>query len=104
MKPVRSASATVQRRADGGAVVKIPHRTTWLFRAPPDARRSFELDEVGLLVWDQCDGQTALETIVIVVAERYRLNLREAEVATRKFLDVLAQRKLIGVAPTPEEP
>ena len=97
-KPQRSPQASLERRDDGGAVVRIPVTGGWLFRAPANATRNFELDEIGLLVWDHCDGDTTLEGIVRAVAGRYRLNLREAEVATLKFLDMLAKRGLIGVA------
>ncbi len=67
------------------------------FRAPANAVRNAELDEIGLLIWDHCDGETPSRNR----AHRRRstsVNLQKAEVATLGFLDMLAKRGLIGVA------
>jgi hypothetical protein len=94
-KPTRSAQAILERRGDGSAHVKVPVRAGWFIRS--GATRTFELDEIGLLVWDSCDGQNSLQQITRTVADRYRLNVREAEVATMRFLETLARKGLIGV-------
>lgn len=97
-KPMRSSQTTLERRADGTARVQVPLKGGWFIR--PGATRTFELDEIGLLVWDSCDGHNSLQQITRAVADRYRLNLREAEVATMKFLETLARKGLIGMRAT----
>jgi hypothetical protein len=97
LKPLRAKDAVVERRPDGSAVVKLPVRGSWPFRPPPGASRAFELDEMGLLVWDSCDGRTTMTGVIRKFAAHYSLNLREAEVATLKFLQTLARKRLIGM-------
>src|SRR5262245_375350 len=96
-KPLRASSATLERK-DKSALVKVPIRGNWLFRPPKSATRSFELDEMGLFVWERCDGSATIEEIYQALASHYHLNLRDAELATLKFLGMLARKGLIGVA------
>ena len=102
-RPVRSASAELTRRDDGG-VVSVPARPPrwagWLLRVPAAARKRFELDPIGLFVWDQCDGKTTVRRMIHNLARDYRLSAREAEVATRQFLHTLARKGLIAFAVT----
>jgi hypothetical protein len=96
-KPARATQATLERRNDGGALVKIPIKAKWFFRMPAGATKTFELDEMGLLVWDLCDGDTALQDVIRKFSEKYRLSVRESEVATVKFLEMLAAKGLIRI-------
>jgi hypothetical protein len=59
--------------------------------------KSFELDEIGLWVWDACDGEATLLNLIEGLARHYRLGMRDAEVATTRFLEILAARRLITV-------
>jgi hypothetical protein len=97
LKPLRAKDALVERKPEGGARLKLPLRGSWPFRPPQGATRVFELDEMGLLVWDFCDGKTTLLELIRQFAEHYSLNLREAEVATLTFLKTLARKQLIGM-------
>jgi hypothetical protein len=97
LKPLRAKDAMIERKADGGAMLKLPLRGSWPFKPPPGATRVFELDEMGLLVWDSCDGSTTLLELIRQIAESYSLNEREAEVATLTFLKTLARKQLIGM-------
>ena len=96
LKPVRAPAATLD-----GMRVKLPLRGNWLFRPPKDATRNFELDEVGLFVWNLCDGQTSIEQIFRHLAAKYNLSERDAEVSTLKFLQMLARRGLVGLRTDP---
>ena len=99
IKPIRSPQAMVQRREDG-ALLKMPLKRSWLIRPRPGAMKSFELDAIGLAVWDHCDGETTIESIIATIADRCNCDIGRAEVATLKFLDMLAHRKLVGVERT----
>ena len=100
-RPVQLVAPTVAEAADGGVRLTVRLRPrlrwNWLFRVPEGATKTYELDAMGRLVWDLCDGKTSVQQIIRKVASRYNLNLREAEVSTRAFLNMLTRRGLIGV-------
>ena len=77
--------------------MKIPIRGRWPFRLPAGAVKTFELDEMGLWVWDLCDGEAMLLDVIGKFAEKYRLSVRESEVAMVKFLEMLATRRLMRI-------
>ena len=97
IKPIRSPLATLER-LEKGARVKLPIKRRWFIRPRPDPVKTFELDAIGLAVWDRCDGEATIESIIHAVADMCRCDLEKAEVATLRFLDTLARRKLIGVS------
>lgn len=101
-KPVRSPDAkeeTVSATAWRLTVPLRPRRwANFILRVPSDLTRTFELDELGKFVWDQCDGKTSVRQIIRKLAKRYNLNEREAEVSTVAFLQSLTKRGLIGLA------
>jgi hypothetical protein len=63
----------------------------------PESDRQIQLDEVGSTVWELCDGEHDLNTMINVLTKEYKLSRREAEVSIREFLKMLAQRNLIGL-------
>ncbi len=65
----------------------------WL--KPPSHRR-VELDEVGSFVWELCDGQRTIETIVQQTSKHYKMHRREAEVSVTSFLQMLHERNFIA--------
>jgi hypothetical protein len=101
-RPVHAVDATLARDDGGGGKLKValknPRWGGWLFRMPDGATKTFELDEIGLLVWDACDGKTSVQQIIRKLAKRYNLNLREAEVSTVQFLQMLTKKGLIGMS------
>ena len=101
-RPVRAVEATLSRDQSGAGKLKVPLRSPrlggWLFKVPAGASKTFELDEIGLLVWDSCDGETSVQQIIRKLAKRYNLNLREAEVSTVQFLQTLTKKGLIGMS------
>lgn len=100
-RPLRLAAAKLEASADGSAKVKAPMRPPrwggWLFRMPEGATKTFELDSVGVFVWDCCDGKTSVKQIIHKLSKKYDLNLREAEVSSLTFLQTLARKGLIGM-------
>ena len=100
-KPIRVVDAKLQPTDKGGAkvTVKLKNRG-WagvIFRMPEGATKTFEMDEMGVMVWDQCDGKTSVRQIIRKLAGKYGINLREAEVPTLKFLETLVKRGLVGM-------
>ena len=100
-KPVRLVNATVAPKPNGGGTLTVPlappKRMKWLFRLPAGSTKDFELDAVGVFVWHALDGKTSVEQLIKKLAERYKLNLREAQVPTLQFLQTLIKKGLVGV-------
>src|SRR5215207_2625794 len=93
-RPNRAEAATLTESDDGASaklsmLIQTPRRLNWLFRFPIDAKRTFELDSTGLLVWQMCDGRNSVKKIAKFVAMRNNASTTEAETATLKFLQML---------------
>ena len=65
--------------------------------------RRLQLDEMGSLTWSLLDGKRTVQDVVDFLCRRYKLNRREAEVATTGFLRQLGKRGLIGLRSPHEE-
>jgi hypothetical protein len=102
-RPVRLVEGPVAGTGDGGGRLSVPLRpkawAKWLLRFPAGATKTFELDPLGLLVWESCDGKTSVLQIVRKLERRYHFSSREAEVSTVAFLRTLIKKGLIGMAP-----
>jgi hypothetical protein len=100
-RPLRLVDAQASEREDGGINLRVPLRQMrfgWLLRVPRGASKTFELDEMGRLVWDHCDGRTTVQQMIRKLSRHYNLNLREAQVATITFLNILTRKGLVGMA------
>lgn len=60
--------------------------------------KAFDLDELGLQVWQLCDGRHTVAEIIQTFAHTRRVNQREAQVAVLAFLRTLLRRNLIALA------
>ena len=96
-KPLRLVDGEM---VDGRLTVKISQArwSSWLLRLPKDATKTFEFDLLGQMVWQNCDGKTSVQQIARKLAKSYNVSEREAQVATEKFLVMLARKGLIGAA------
>lgn len=100
-RPRRLTEAELQPRGTGAAITVPVHPTRWgrwIFRVPHGITKTFELDAIGIFVWNQCDGRNSVQQIIRKLAHEYRLNTREAEVSTIQFLHTLAKKGLIGMS------
>jgi hypothetical protein len=59
--------------------------------------RKLDLDELGAFCWNLIDGDRPASGIAAVLAQRYGLPAREAELAVAAFLRELGRRGLIGL-------
>ena len=101
-KPLRLSEAQPQQISDSKFHVTVELQPTrlarWLMRMPAGATKTFELDPLGLFVWQACDGKTPVRQVIKRLARHYNLNEREAEVATVAFLHTLTRKGLLGMA------
>jgi hypothetical protein len=100
-KPLRLFDAEPAETSAGHWRLTVPLKPGgWaarFLRVPKTITKTFELDELGKLVWDACDGRTSVRDVIRTLANRYDLNEREAEVATLTFLRTLMRKGLIGI-------
>lgn len=101
-RPMQLVRCELTQTPYGGAKLKIPlKQTRWaglIFRVPDGATKTFELDALGLFVWQHCDGKTSVQQIIRKLAKEHDLTLREVEVATVQFLQTLVRKGLVGMS------
>lgn len=103
LRPLRHPSLSSEKRETGETILIVPQNdqvgritrtmARWL-RVPME--RKVELDEVGGFVWELCDGNHTIESVVQKTSKHYKMNRREAEVSVTMFLQMLHERKFIG--------
>jgi hypothetical protein len=100
-KPVRLSEGEPREVAENQFHLVVPLRPTrvarFFLRVSQTTTKTFELDSLGVFVWEQCDGKTPVRQVIRRLGKRYNLNDREAEVATVQFLYTLAKKGLIGM-------
>jgi len=100
-RPLKIVDAAMKPLPEGGGMLTVnlqPRPTArWLFRLPAGSAKTYEFDAIGVFVWESIDGKTSVEQIVKKLASRYDLNLREAQVPTLSFMEMLIKRGLVGV-------
>ncbi len=69
---------------------------------PEPVRKRIQLDEIGSVVWELCDGKRTTKEIIDFLCQKYKLLPREAEVSLSTYLNSLVKRGLIGFI-LPEE-
>jgi hypothetical protein len=101
-RPVRLIDGEMSDADGGGGRLKVklqPKRVAgWLMRMPEGATKTFEFDALGKFVWDHCDGKTSVQQLSRKLARTYKISEREAQVATEKFLMMLAKKGMLGAA------
>ena len=100
--PLRNPMLTESVEDDGIVRLAIPRKEAWwvkllsrVFYVPK--RRRIALDELGSFVWQQCDGETTVRTLIDKFCKKYKLNRKEAEVSMVAYLRQLAKKGLIGI-------
>ena len=103
LRPGRNSLLTWEKRQTGDILLTVPQndrvnivtRTLAKWLKVPNEKH-VELDEVGGYVWELCDGNHTVETIVQKTSKQYKMNRREAEVSVTMFLQMLHERNFIG--------
>ncbi len=65
----------------------------WLLKT--EREKAFELDGLGMWVWDQVDGRESVGELVERFAKKHDVGVEEAEGRVMAFLQVLLQRNLV---------
>lgn len=102
LRPMRNTAIEWQENSAGEAELTIPYRTDRLARVLaavvrlPETRR-VQLDEVGTHVWRLCDGTHTVEAIIRSMAREFKMNRAEMEASVARYLQILAERRFIGL-------
>jgi len=73
---------------------KKPGLFSKLFPEPKEKR--IQLDEIGSVVWELCDGNRTVKDIIDYLYEKYKLLPRESEISLNTYLNNLVKRGLMG--------
>jgi len=93
----RNAEGTVTLYAPFHAAAFVERIARWLGAPARAGEAKVELDEVGSFVWNLCDGQRNVREMVACLADKYKLNRKEAEASLTEFLRSLAGRNLVAI-------
>lgn len=102
VRPIRNPAVTYEVSEAGEATLTIPTRKDKVGRVVstfvrlPETR-AIVLDEVGTFVWNLCDGEHTIEAIVRKTGSAYRISRREVEVSVTTYLQMLVERRLVGL-------
>ncbi len=100
LRPIRNPD--LEWMEENGQVVLTIRRTqNWKTRmlnllVPLPAQHRVVLDRIGSDVWRFSDGEHSVEHIARALAERYKIEVREAELSLQQFFKELGRRGYVG--------
>jgi hypothetical protein len=103
---VANENVGLTRSEEGSVTLHLPYRpppvlarlTRLLGGSGEGGVSDVELDEIGSFCWDLFDGRTTVRDMIGRLAERYKINRKEAEVALTAFIRTLARKRLVIIA------
>lgn len=103
LRPLHNSHLKWEKQENGDVLLTVPQNdqvsalTKWLAKRMnfPTERR-VELDEVGGFVWELCDGNNTIESIVQKTGREFKMSRREAEVSVTMFMQMLHEKNFIG--------
>ena len=103
VRPVRNQLLAWEEARVGELRIKAPRPKTWIIKlfskyANVPLYKEIILEELGRWTFLNCDGEKTVKEIIIGFAERYNINIKEAEISILEYLKQLARRNLIGFA------
>ncbi len=101
--PRQNQAATTQIQADGTLRIMVKRRRpkwlvpplTWILRLAP--MHTIQLDAIGTKIWQWCDGQNSVETIIELFARDHAFSFHEARSAVTGYLKLLVQRGALAL-------
>jgi len=100
-RPLRNPAISARKLENGDMELTVPRRKDGLgkllalvFYIPKERR--VILEGIGSEVWDLCDGERPVSQMITWLAQKHKLNPREAEVSLVEYLRTLGKRKLIA--------
>ncbi len=63
---------------------------------PPPKEKIVNLDKVGSVVWELCDGERTVGDIAKYLVDKYKIMPEEAEISLNAYFNQLSKRGLVG--------
>ncbi len=60
-------------------------------------RKTYELDGIGLFVWEWCTGTNTVEQIIDAFAQQRALTFHESRVAVTEYITLLIERGILAI-------
>lgn len=98
-RPVKNEAAKHERRSSSESMLITIRRKrprvlipplSWFIRINHTSR--FQLDKLGMWVWDLCDGERRIEDVIDEFATRFKLSFHEARVSVTSYVKDLTER------------
>lgn len=109
MVPVRNPGLKWEKDEDGKIQLFVPLQQPKEKKgklmsklAPSPTEKKIQLDKIGSIVWELCDGERSMEGIIESLHQEYKLLPSEAEVSLNAYFNQLSKRGLVGFV-LPEE-
>jgi hypothetical protein len=98
--PVQIPPRRVEHKNEKRYITVAFNRRGWqrLFGADRNCERTFGLDAYGQAVYDACDGEASVKSIIRRFANSQHLSIPEAETAVTTFMKVLMSKGLLAMA------
>ncbi len=97
--PMKNEAAKQERRYDVDSLLISVRRKRPRFLIPPiswfiriNRNHRFQLDKMGMWVWDLCDGDRNVEEIIDNFSVRFKLTFHEARVSVTSYVKDLTER------------
>lgn len=100
--PVTNQSVRLEMR-DDGMIVFLPLQRRWWMQPPFSwlmnyrTERGLALDSLGREVYEACDGQSTVESIIEAFAQRHQVRFHDARLSVLQFLRSLVQRNAVAL-------
>lgn len=75
---------------------KRKRRSIFSNYSPTPREKKIQLDTIGSIVWEMCDGKKTIEAIMGELYEKYKLLTSEAEISLKAYFNQLSKRGLVG--------
>ena len=72
-----------------------------MLSSPPQEKK-IQLDSIGSILWELCDGEKTVRDIVRFLQEKHKMLPSEAEISLNTYFNYLSKRGFIGFI-APEE-
>ena len=101
--PIRNRAVRFSGNSDGGIILYAKRQKPGWFVFPISLIVPFKseyrivLDNIGLKIWQLCDGSRNVEAIIDIFKDSYDLSFHEARSAITDYLKMLMKRGVIAL-------
>jgi hypothetical protein len=102
-KPVRNSAVRWEKNQQGVILLVIPlkqpeekgRKSIFSAFSPSSQEKKIQLDSMGSIIWELCDGEKTVKDIIQILNEKYGMGPSEAEISLNNYFIQLSKRGLI---------